>query len=787
MSNPSNIASSANDCGIEVPTGITASEMPKVEAENYRARLEAFSEQITPEAERLEEAAAEMPGFEQLDQVASKTEEVIRKGGLITVNGHQLPDGDAIGSVMGMTAVLNQKAEQLFLAGEIDEQTFDSFQAVPINHHRAPPNLQMIPGSESILQVPDQNSAEDFSAWLAQDVESNAKHANCMAIAVDCGHLDRTGAVGPMVYEHMRAQGGTVVKIDHHEVDHHDPDSQFGDLNVYATTDAATVEVAYLASKMGVRVPEAGLQALATGYMTDSSFGARKDALSAAALAYIDASAETDPLLSEHDRAAEVEIAGQVPVSEHVVAQGGAISKQAKDALKGQPRTATEQAVITAGEDSLHTQDVELESGATVKRALAFVHVPREQIQGIIAESDDPGGWEHEVTWPLKGIPLKNSHSSLIGVTVFENPPSEDGSGNYKISLRSSHSADTDFPAMIEKGVESGALLAGGGHKGAAGLSVAADSLEEVHERIDPLLAGEVRRLSHDKQALEEAAHGEAAFYAVDAASGPAEKAIVGTILEAGDLPQKAADKQAKDNAKLAAKSLMDEHWKDSVMAFAALPEETGGYRLAVKGNFSYHSDMQHMVADGKEAGFVTEGRGSNRHQSASLVIDADNQEQLEERIGLLMGPTVAEAMAEKQALGELADAHMQDYGAGLAGVVVSQEELGAFHSGKVADAHKDLSYMSLQRSNRSSLAFTAAGDGDGGYDVIVRGSRSADLNYENLVQRGLDSQTIEEGKADNRCREAAFSIRADSDEEAGALVSGLLSPDSDGDSPNGD
>ncbi|MFW5828967.1 MAG: DHH family phosphoesterase [Planctomycetota bacterium] len=751
-----------------------------VDPTSYRHGLAAFQSHIQPEVERLEEAA-QRPGFEQMDQVAASAEEVIRQGGLITVSGHLLPDGDAIGSVLGTTAVLEQKAAQLLLSGEIDQQTYEDFRVVPVNHHRAPPNLQHLPGSADILQVADSQQATAFSNWLQQDREAHPSHAHCMAIGVDCGHLDRTGAVGPAVFGSIRQSGGMVVKIDHHEVDHGDPDSQFGDLNVSADTDAAAIEVAYLASKLGVQIPEHGLQALMTGYMTDSSFGARKDATSAAAIDYLEATASSPAVAQAAQTQSEPVVDGPVvDVANHVVQQGGSLSAQVKAALKNQERTPTETAITQAGKESLHTLDVALADGRQAKDAVAFVHVPHARIAEEIAASEDPGAWPHEVTWPLKSLPLQESRSSQIGVTVFENPQDGANPQTYKLSFRANHGVDADFPAMLREGLPEERVLAAGGHKRAAGLTVAAQSLDEVHELVDPLLGGEIRRLHADKQALEQGGHAQALSSDVLLADGGvAEQALVGTVLDSTDTAQ-LPEQEAGAMAKQLAKSLTRANWRNAAVGYAAVADPDGGYQVAVQGNKSYFNDFRSMIATAKETGQITDGRGHNHYQSASCHMPGDDPEQLHERIGEMLAPGTADAIQERSAMTDLATARLQQAtDSRLAGLVVAEDDLVGFHAGDRAGAHRDLSYRALD-ANGGGLVFTAMA-GDASYDVIVRGSHAMDVDYQGLARRAGNAHDLHDVVADDRRREMRFRMQADSEDHLSDQLFDMLAPEIDG------
>jgi phosphoesterase RecJ-like protein len=117
----------------------------------------------------------------------------------IVVVSHPNPDGDAIGSLLGMGNQLRALGKDVTCA--VDEGV--------------PEFLQFIPGAETVLPV------LEVGAW---DV----------VVYVDAGDLDRAGAVG----DYARANAPRIVNIDHHPTN-----PRFGDVALVVPEAASAAEI----------------------------------------------------------------------------------------------------------------------------------------------------------------------------------------------------------------------------------------------------------------------------------------------------------------------------------------------------------------------------------------------------------------------------------------------------------------------------------------------------------------------------------------------------------------
>lgn len=114
----------------------------------------------------------------------------------VVVVGHIRPDGDAIGSVLGLTLSLR-------LAGK---------QAVPILTDGVPARFRFLPG--------------------ASEVQTELPAASTLSIAVDCSDLGRTG---------LEAQWGE--NGPHINIDHHPTNTSFAEINLVEPQSAATSQM----------------------------------------------------------------------------------------------------------------------------------------------------------------------------------------------------------------------------------------------------------------------------------------------------------------------------------------------------------------------------------------------------------------------------------------------------------------------------------------------------------------------------------------------------------------
>jgi bifunctional oligoribonuclease and PAP phosphatase NrnA len=165
------------------------------------------------------------------DLMATDVERVaaeIRDGRRFLLTTHEGPDGDALGSLLGMHNLLGQlgKDSVMFLAAK-------EF-PLPIEYRFLP--------LEEVFHEPPADMADRTVVFL------------------DCGNLDR------MPVDFLSNDGTHVINIDHH----HD-NTRFGDFNLVDTSASSTAEIVYgLALQLGVEVTPAMASALYVGLITDT-------------------------------------------------------------------------------------------------------------------------------------------------------------------------------------------------------------------------------------------------------------------------------------------------------------------------------------------------------------------------------------------------------------------------------------------------------------------------------------------------------------------------------------
>lgn len=148
---------------------------------------------------------------------------------------HVKPDGDAVGSLLGIGWILRRLGKQPTLALQ-DE--------VPGEHQR-------LPGADRIITSPD----------ASYRTKVQEQHFD-MVICVDASSLDRMGdAYNPLVH------GNSPLLV----IDHHITNTYFGSLNwVEPTCAAACQMLAYLADALGVTLDGELAECLLTGLVTDT-------------------------------------------------------------------------------------------------------------------------------------------------------------------------------------------------------------------------------------------------------------------------------------------------------------------------------------------------------------------------------------------------------------------------------------------------------------------------------------------------------------------------------------
>jgi len=157
---------------------------------------------------------------------AAQLDKVISEAKSILIGTHLNPDGDALGCALAMSLYLDARGKQ----NEV------------VCHHMPPKNLEFLPGSERIHQVP-----------LRDDYD--------LAIMLDLESFERLGTTGPYF-----EKAPYLVLIDHH-IPHHAP----GNLRIVDTKAPATAVILtrMLLEMGGTLTPEMSTNLL-TGIVTDT-------------------------------------------------------------------------------------------------------------------------------------------------------------------------------------------------------------------------------------------------------------------------------------------------------------------------------------------------------------------------------------------------------------------------------------------------------------------------------------------------------------------------------------
>jgi phosphoesterase RecJ-like protein len=159
-----------------------------------------------------------------VEQVAGE----LRSRERFLLTAHEGPDGDALGSLLGLHHLLGQLGK--------DSVMFMAAKEFPL-----PIEYRFLPLEEVFHEPP-------------------ADMADRTVIFLDCGNVDR------MPVEFLTAGGNFRINIDHH----HD-NTLFGDLNLVDTTASCTAEIVYrLAIALGVEITPEIASALYVGLVTDT-------------------------------------------------------------------------------------------------------------------------------------------------------------------------------------------------------------------------------------------------------------------------------------------------------------------------------------------------------------------------------------------------------------------------------------------------------------------------------------------------------------------------------------
>lgn len=145
----------------------------------------------------------------------------------ILLVSHIAPDGDAVGSLLGLSLPLKRAGK--FVTAAIDDGV--------------PQELRFIPHSETVLPVVD---AGEFD----------------LMITLDSSDLERIGDAGAYGMAHSKQ----VINLDHHPTN-----TRFGDVHLIVPEALAAVEIVYdFLDFLGAHIAQATAFALLTGLVTDT-------------------------------------------------------------------------------------------------------------------------------------------------------------------------------------------------------------------------------------------------------------------------------------------------------------------------------------------------------------------------------------------------------------------------------------------------------------------------------------------------------------------------------------
>ncbi len=160
--------------------------------------------------------------------VIERVADELRNRGKFLLTAHEGPDGDALGSLLGMHHLLTQLGK--------DSVMFMTAKEFPL-----PIEYRFLPLEEVFHEPP-------------------ADMADRTAIFLDCGNIDR------MPVDFLNDGAHEIINIDHH----HD-NTHFGDLNLVDVGASCTAEIVYeLALQLGARITPEMASALYVGLITDT-------------------------------------------------------------------------------------------------------------------------------------------------------------------------------------------------------------------------------------------------------------------------------------------------------------------------------------------------------------------------------------------------------------------------------------------------------------------------------------------------------------------------------------
>ena len=173
-------------------------------------------------------SGAPVTGAPERDAALAEMVAAIRDGDRFLLTAHEGPDGDALGSLLAMHAILEQlgKDSVMFLASK----------EFPL-----PIEYRFLPLEEVFHEAP-------------------ADLADRTIVYLDCGNIDR------MPVEWLKDPEGRVLNVDHH----HD-NTRFGDVNLVDVEASSTAEIVFeLAGLLDARITPEIADALYVGLVTDT-------------------------------------------------------------------------------------------------------------------------------------------------------------------------------------------------------------------------------------------------------------------------------------------------------------------------------------------------------------------------------------------------------------------------------------------------------------------------------------------------------------------------------------
>jgi len=152
----------------------------------------------------------------------------LRRAEKLLLTSHENPDGDALGSLLGMREVLRALGKDVVMIISPGD--------LPLPHE-----YRHMPFADLVTAPP-------------ADLEER------VAVFLDCGNIDRT----PVGF--LRGEGVHILNIDHH----HD-NTRFGTVNLVDATASCTAEIVFnLARELGVEMTRAIAEPLYIGLVTDT-------------------------------------------------------------------------------------------------------------------------------------------------------------------------------------------------------------------------------------------------------------------------------------------------------------------------------------------------------------------------------------------------------------------------------------------------------------------------------------------------------------------------------------